>query len=286
VTLVALALVLSSAVVHASWNLIAKRVQGGVAFLWLFDVVSVVAYAPAVAVLVAWQRPHVSLLGLVFMAGSGAFHLVYFVLLTQGYRAGDLSLVYPLARGSGPLLATAGAIVLLGERPSPLALAGGLLVVGGGFVVAGDPRRLKAEGSRAAVAYALLTGSVIGVYTLWDKHAVAGLLVPPLLYNWGIELSRLALLSPLAARRQGEVVELWRNRRWEVVAVGLLSPLAYILVLTALAISPVYFVAPAREVGILIGAALGARLLSEGNARRRLPAAAAVVAGVVLLATR
>jgi len=106
VALAALALVLASAVVHATWNLIAKRVQGGVAFLWLFDAVSVVAYAPAVVVLIAWQRPQITLVGLGFMAGGGVLHLAYFLLLTQGYRAGDLSLVYPLARGSGPLLAT------------------------------------------------------------------------------------------------------------------------------------------------------------------------------------
>ena len=102
------------------------------------------------------------------MAGSGVIHAVYFAFLQRGYRDGDLSLVYPLARGTGPLLATIAAILLLGERPGAVALAGGALVVAAILSLAAPAVRARAPGS----GWALATGVTIAAYTLWDKHAV------------------------------------------------------------------------------------------------------------------
>ena len=120
----ALGLILISAVAHATWNLYAKRASGGPAFVWLFDVASTLLYAPLALIVVL--RPHapITLLGFGFIAGSAVLHLAYFLMLQQGYRIGDLSLVYPLARGTGPMLSTTAAILVFGERPGPLALAG------------------------------------------------------------------------------------------------------------------------------------------------------------------
>ncbi len=124
-TLFALVLVLGAAVFHATWNLLAKRVGGGGAvFVWLFGVFSVLIYAPLALVLILLQRPYLGVEQFVFMLGSGALHLGYFVVLQRGYAVGDLSLVYPLARGTGPLVATVGAVILLGERPGVVALSG------------------------------------------------------------------------------------------------------------------------------------------------------------------
>ncbi len=118
-TLFALVLVLVAAVFHATWNLLAKRVgDGGAVFVWLFGLCSLVLYAPLAVVVVLVSAPHLGPVEYLFMFGSGVLHLGYFVLLQRGYAVGDLSLVYPLARGTGPLLATAAAIVLFGERPS------------------------------------------------------------------------------------------------------------------------------------------------------------------------
>src|SRR5215211_1624421 len=120
-TLFALALVLAAAIFHATWNLLAKRVGDGAAvFVWLFGLCSLVIYAPLAVVVVLVVEPHLGPMQCLFMFGSGVLHLGYFVLLQRGYAVGDLSLVYPLARGTGPLLATAAAIVLFGERPSLL----------------------------------------------------------------------------------------------------------------------------------------------------------------------
>jgi drug/metabolite transporter (DMT)-like permease len=286
-TFLALTLILVAAFFHATWNLLAKRVgseAGTAVFVWLSGSLAVVLYAPlAVAVLVYGE----SRLGppeLLFMLGSGVLHLGYFLLLQRGYAVGDLSLVYPLARGTGPLLATAAAIAFFGERPSLLALCGMVLIVGGVFLLTRDPKDAQRGRPGSAVAYGLATGVFIAAYTLWDKHAVSALLVPPLLQDWASNLVRALLITPLAARRRGEVRALWRAHKAAVLGVAALAPLAYILVLTALVFTPVSYVAPVREVSILIATAMGAQLLVEGDARRRLLAAGAVVAGVVALA--
>lgn len=281
----ALGLILAAAFIHATWNLLAKRAGGGASFVWLIAALAALLYAPFVIALVVVQRPSLGPLELVFIAGTAVLHLAYFVSLQRGYRVGDLSLIYPLARGTGPLLATGGAVWLLAERPTPLALAGTALIVGSVFVLAGGSSLLdRASGARQALGYGLLTGAFIAAYTLWDKVAVGALLIPPLLYDWASNAGRALLLTPLAWRRRGEVRRLWRERRLEVVGVAVLSPLSYLLVLTAMVVTPVSYVAPAREISILIGAAMGARFLAEGDVARRLLAACGMVLGVVALA--
>jgi uncharacterized membrane protein len=110
---VALTLVLTSAFLHASWNFLNKRVGArGPAFVWLFSGLNVLIYLPFVIRLVVLQRPQIEPLGWLFMAGSAMLQLVYFLLLQRGYQTGDLSIVYPLARGSGPAFSTAAAIAL------------------------------------------------------------------------------------------------------------------------------------------------------------------------------
>ncbi len=283
-TTVAVALVLTSAFIHATWNLLAKRVEGGTAFLWPVYVVSTVAYAPLALVVVLVAHPAIGWPQLVLMAGTVALHVAYFSFLTAGYRAGDLSLVYPVARASGPLLATIGAIALFSEHPSGLALAGALLIIGGAIVLTGDPRALHRAGASRALVFALLTGATIGAYTLWDKQAVSTFAIPPLLYDWSRNVGLTLVVLPFALRQRGAVATHWREDRLAVIGVGVLSPLAYILVLTALTVSPVSYVAPLRESGILIGTLMGTRLLAEGHARRRLAAAAGMALGIIALA--
>lgn len=283
-TAFALALVLLSAVTHATWNLIAKRAAGGPGFNWLFDWLSVLVYLPLGIAQVILQPSPIGWVEMTFVVGSGVFHLAYFLLLGQGYKVGDLSLVYPLARGLGPMLSTLAAVLILGERPSPLALVGAALIGVGVFVLAGDPRRLRAAHARASVTFALLTGVVIAIYTLWDKQAVSAVHMPPILYFYLFTVVRAVLLTPIAMQRWPAVKEEWRVHRRHALGIAVLSPISYILVLYALQISPVSYVAPAREIGILLGTFMGARWLSESDAPRRMAGAAAMVAGVVALA--
>jgi drug/metabolite transporter (DMT)-like permease len=206
------------------------------------------------------------------------------VLLNQGYRAGDLSLVYPLARGTGPLLSSVAAILFLGERPSAIAVGGALLIIGGVVILTTNLSRLRETGARNAVIYALVTGLFIAAYTLWDKQAVSHFGIVPLVLDWGANVGRAILLTPFALKYSDQTITEWHEHKYEAIAIAVLIPLSYILVLTAMRFTPVSYVAPAREISILIGTAMGARLLAEGDARRRLAAACAMVLGIVALA--
>ena len=281
-TAVALSLILLSALVHASWNFLLKKSGGGAGLITAANLVSLVAYAP-VAAFLAWRtgfRPEPIHLGL--MLGSGLVHTAYFLLLDRAYRSGgDLSIVYPLARATGPLITIVVAVTLLGEHPSAIALGGAVLIGISALLLTGNPFAWRTSGARHAVGFALLTGCMIATYTVWDKASVAAWLIPPLLYDWGCNAFRVCVLVPLTHHRApGGIARAWRERRKTVVAIALLSPLSYILVLTAMVVTPVSLVAPAREVSILFAALMGAHFLREGDLARRAVAAAGMVLGI------
>jgi drug/metabolite transporter (DMT)-like permease len=282
-SLAVLSLVLAAAFAHAGWNFLAKGAEGGAAFVWLAALAGTVIYLPVVAIALASTSGQLRGEALGLMAGSGVLHSIYFVLLQRGYATGDLSLVYPLARGTGPLLSVAAAIAFLGERPSALALAGALTIVAAvlSFVVRpGDSLR---DGAGGAVVFAVLTGVAIASYTLWDKHAVGPAHLTPVVYNWGSQVVVVLILTPFVLRA-GRVRAVWSGSGRRALGVGVLSPLAYVLVLYALARAPVSAVAPARETSILIGTLLGTTVLAEGDGKRRMIAAGAIVLGVTALA--
>ncbi len=283
-TNLALSLVLISAIFHATWNLLSKRAKGGASFVWLFSLLMTLFYAPlALASLIVIDMAYTPL-WLLFMLGTGLLHSGYFLMLARGYRSGDLSVIYPLARGTGPMLATLAAILLFDERPTPLALAGVLSVGVGVFIFMGGWAKLRDVDSRQAIGHALMIGVIIATYTIWDKYAVSVLLIPPILYEWSGDLIRTIVLSREVRHQWTEVQSEWRQHRLEAVGIAILSPLAYILVLTALQFSAVSYVAPFREVSILIGAAMGTVFLGEGEIKRRWLAASVIVVGVMALA--
>jgi drug/metabolite transporter (DMT)-like permease len=283
-TALALSLILAAAFVHASWNYLLKRSGGGTAFVYLFAVLSALIYAPVVAAIIWWVQPEFGWVHYGLMAASALLHTAYYMLLDRGYRSGDLSVVYPLARGSAPLITMLGAVLLLQEQPTALAVVGALLIGGAAVALTGDPRKLRESGNLHAVGFALLTGCMIASYTLVDKLAVSAWLIPPLVQDWATNVGRVVLMAPLALRARAELAPTWRRAKKEILGVALLCPLSYFLVLTAMVFTPVSYVAPAREVSILIAAFMGTRLLAEGDSRRRLAAGAAMVAGVVCLA--
>ncbi len=277
---VPLVLVLTAAGAHAGWNLIAKRSGGGLTWVWLGAFSNLALWGPAAIVQGVLRSGELSWAGLGFMAGSGLLHTGYFSALQRGYAEGDLSLVYPLARGTGPLLSVIAALAFLGERASALALLGaGLIVV----AILSMTRGARREGAGPAIALAVLTGAFTAAYTIWDAHAVTALHQPVITYFCVAEATRATLLAPLALRRRAQLrptlSEHWRG----LLGFGLLSPAAYILVLTALTRAPVIFVAPAREISIVFGVALGANVLGEGRGMQRALAAAGILAGIVLL---
>ncbi|MEZ5627971.1 MAG: hypothetical protein R3E34_10665 [Rhodocyclaceae bacterium] len=178
----ALLLVVGGALLHAMWNLSAKRAGGGVAFVWAFNFVSVMVTAP----LAAWQwlaQPH-ALGGAAWLAigVSALVHVAYNLVLLQGYRLGEFSVVYPVARGSGPMFAVLGALLWSGEMPSALGWAGIVAVLAGLFLIGGVVRAVVAAPGLLpwVSAGGCSPGCALGRPTLVDAWAVKALAVP-----WG-----------------------------------------------------------------------------------------------------
>lgn len=279
----AIILVLTAAMVHALWNLMVKKAGGGLIFVWLFASFSVAVYAPISAYIIWIKRPQLGPLGLLFIVISALLHLIYFLVLQRGYKKGDLSLVYPLARGTGPMLSVLAAILFFGERPGGIALMGAGLVIFGVFNLSGG---FKLFGRRQAAAswalrYGVFTGVVIASYTLWDKQAVSVLMIPPIILDWASSITRMIVLCPYAVKRWSEVKDQWKQNKRYVVGVAVFNPLSYILILTALVFAPVSYIAPARELSILFATLLGTRLLAEGHSRQRIISACVIILGVI-----
>ena len=285
-TLVALLLVVGSAFIHASWNFILKKSGGGSGLVALSCLLSLGIYLPVVVGAVLYSGYDFQWIHLALIFSSGLIHTGYFLLLDRAYRSGgDLSIVYQLARATGPLLTILFAIAVLGERPGPLALAGAVLIGASALVLTGNPFAWHRSEARHALGFALLTGLFIATYTLADKWSVAAWLSPPLVFDWGCNFCRCLVLVPFASRRApGAMATAWRERRGSLVVIAALSPLSYIMVLTAMVFTPVSLVAPAREVSILFAALMGAHLLKEGDPGRRAVAAVGMVLGISGLA--
>lgn len=277
-------LVLVGALTHAAWNLVAKRAAlSGPVFVWLTAVGSTALLVPIGVVLAVLDPP--ATIDLLLAAGvSGILQAVYFLALQAGYRAGDISVVYPLARGTGPLLAVLVAIAVFGERPGPLGLAGALAVVAGVVVIGLAGGRETRRSARAGALWGLLVGVVIAAYTLWDARAVTALALSPVLLYAGTSTVQALLLTPGALRRRDEVRAVLRGHARDVVVVAVLSPLSYILILFALQLAPVSLVAPAREVSVVVVALAGWLLFREPHPLARLSGSAVVLGGIALLA--
>lgn len=294
----AFTLVVVAAFAHAAWNLASKKASSsGLVFIWLGAVTSTLFYLPLAVV-------DVSLNGLElrsFILGatvSAVLHVAYMFVLQRGYAAADISVVYPMARGTGPLLTVVFAMLIFGERPPPLALLGALVIVAGVVAIglAGSRRSkqraepgvlspaLSGHRMRAGIIYGLLTGVGIAAYTLWDAHIVTSGGVSPLTFMVGCTLGELILLAPVVIRRRTQLKRVWRSFKREAVIVGLLSPLSYILVLWAMQLAPVSLVAPARELSVVLVSLAGWLIYREPNPAQRLAGAVVVLGGVALLA--
>jgi len=282
----ALGLVLAAALLHATWNLALKQSARKLTVSWLSLLVGPLLASPGLLLLPGSLG--VSRAGWACVLATGLLHALYFLFLSEAYERGELSLVYPLARGSGSLLVTLLAPVLLGEVVTPGGATGIGLVVLGLFGVAGGPEltghgqsRLLAQWRAPHVAMALLTGLSIAGYSLVDKVGVS--LVHPTLYQILMMGGAFLALTPYVLLRQRQSLASLKGE-WRTVAfVGIFSFVAYQLVLFALRLAKVAYVVAAREVSIVFGAALGAAFLAERHGARRVLAAVSIAAGTVLI---
>jgi drug/metabolite transporter (DMT)-like permease len=281
--LIALIAVLLAAGTHATWNLSAKRASGSKHFVWMYSLLSVLLYTPIVAWIVITTRPQFKAIHWLVLLATSTLHIGYSLMLQAGYRASDLSLVYPLARGSGPLLSFFLAVAILGEHITRLSVLGVFLVVFGIVLVSGLASE-EHKAPRAGIFFGLGTGVFIAAYTVNDGWAVKTLLISPFIVDYSGNLARMLVLTPQAWLDRGRVKQEIREYAKPVAVVSVLGPLGYILVLFAMQIAPISHVAPARELATLIGTYFGARMLKEKAAPARLAGAVCIVAGVVSLA--
>lgn len=284
ITLSLLLLVLTAAALHAGWNFMAKSIPGGAAFVWLLAVVMSVILMPAAIWWLYWYGFEWSVINVGVLLLTSILHLVYFLVLQKGYAEADLSVVYPLARGTGPVFASLGAVCWMGEKINGLGVAGLLLILSGVLLISGLGRRhAESEKVKKGVFYGLITGILIATYTVWDAYAVRTLGLAPIFVEYASHPVRVLALMPIALSRGDEIRQIWRQYHWKIVIIAVLSPLAFIMVLYAMIKAPVHFVAPARELSIVFGVLLGAKLLQESDMWPRLAGSLLILGGVICL---
>ena len=289
-SLTAFCLIVLAGLIHAGWNIAAKKAAGDARFAFFSAFLMMLFWAPLGWWLGRDEVPRWGATEWGFVVASGVLHVFYYVILLRGYRKSDLTVVYPMARGSGPLLSSLVAIVLLGERISALGVAGIAGVVGGVFLIAGGPGLLRAAHDpvarrrvRKGMVYGLLTGVFIASYTVVDGYAVKVLLMSPILVDYMGNFVRVALLAPSVLRDRATAWQLWQQQWRHALMVAAFSPVAYVLVLYAMQEAPLSHVAPAREVSMLFAALLGGHLLGEGERGSRVLGALCIAGGVVAL---
>jgi uncharacterized membrane protein len=293
VPLYAIGLVAIAAVLHAGWNVLLKTSGDPLLTAARLQAIGTLILGPLAVV--AWLATGSRALdpgGVAVALVSGVLEAVYFFLLASAYRRGDLSLVYPLARGSAPVLAVIVGVVVLGERLAPLAALGVGCALVGILLVARPWRALGAAGRehRGAVGFALATGASIAAYSAvepWVYGAVLAVFASTILVTVVVVGRRAGWLST-PEPRAGAVVRSPGERLARDAAAGVLSLTAYLLILFAYSVAPLSAVAPLRESAIVLAAAWGSFRMGEaagrGEGLRRIGAAALVVVGAILVA--
>ncbi len=285
----AFALVLVAAVLHVSWNVIIKTAgdplrASTIAMLTAGGVLAPVAF-------VAWLlvgRPAIPPESFALGVFSGAGEAIYFALLAEAYRRGDLSVVYPIARGTAPLLAVAAGVLLLGERLGPIGALGVAMLLGGLLALQRPWRLLRRVGrdGLGAAEFAFLTGVAIAAYSAIDR--VGARTTQPWIYAAIIFGTGALWMLALWAWRGRAIGPLWTGRdSVRAAGGGFVSLVAYMLILGAYTLAPLSAVAPLRESAIVVASGWGSLRMREAAGREaafRLVAALVVVAGAILLA--
>lgn len=291
-SLTALTLVLTAALVHATWNYFLKKANATRPFWWLVYIITAVITVPALFIYDPQALSNITPIGWLVIALSAPIHVIYGQVLQIGYKKSDYSIVYPTARGTGPLITVLCAVLILGDRPSFWGWIGIALILASIVLLAMPHKQDKQTQDlriRAGIFWGFLTGCFIAGYSFCDAWAVqqeTGL--TPLSFYFPSIAVRAIVFAPfimMHANWKAESKEILTTPRLQkalaVVTVG--SPLAYILVLYAMSIAPLAYVAPSREVGMMIGVVLGGLLLRERLSVTRLAGVIGMTLGVILV---
>jgi drug/metabolite transporter (DMT)-like permease len=291
--LFALALVLLAAILHAGWNYLAKSAHDASAFLWWAILIGATGYGLYIFITQGIYLPRQ--VWFLYALSIGA-EVLYLITLVRGYSTGDLSLVYPLARGSAPILVTIWSALFLDERLPSMGYLGVALMVAGILVVSWQPNRafspprnrLESTGVRPAsnaVFWALASGFFVSIYSVLDKIIVNS--VAPLVYNFWVYAGIAVAWAPFVWIGRGAVarnVSELRRGLPRILIGSVMTIGTYVSVLVALTQTSASYVVAGRGTSVVIGALLGWLLLREGFGWQRVMGAALMVAGLTLIA--
>ncbi len=285
---IALALVLFSGFAHAIWNLLLKRSHNQEIFVWWIQITQIILLSPLALILIL--NGGIKDDGWWFILGTSVIHILYFIFLSRSYMNADFSLVYPIARGMGPALIPILGVTLLNEAVSQLAILGIVAIVVGIFTVYwwGHLSEISTNFKKIlrdrGIRYALLTGTTIAAYSVWDKVGVQ--YVNPLLYMYMLALGTAVGLLPYIFWKYaaGSIKKELVFNKTPIIAAGILVFVAYGSVLSAMQLSNVSYVSPAREIGIVFSVILGSVVLKERMNIGRLIGSVAIASGVFLIA--
>jgi len=279
----ALLLLVLSALLHAAYYSFYKRSADKQVFAWWFLLVAVIIYSPALIL----NQPVIPAQGWLCLLLSGLADTAYFVIVGKALEQGDLSVVYPLARGAPPLLITLGAVLFLGERLTVWGLAGILLVTAGLYLVnvrsGYDLLRPLYSLKEGASQLALLASVSVSVYSVIDKVGLR--YVDPFAYGYLMLLVTLLSFTPyiLLTKHRAHLAAEWWISKLGIGVAGVFVLLTYFLALAAMRLSYVSYVGSVRSVNVIFGALLGALLLKEPYGATRVLASSLVFGGVLLI---
>lgn len=282
----ALSIVLVAAFLHACWNFLVKKSRNKIAFVWWTKLCSTILFFPMF--LFYWPTVTVSSAGWGCIVTAGMIHTLYSWFMSGAYERGELSLVYPLSRGSGPLFVPILAVLLLNEQLSASGILGIALVIAGIFGI--HLRSFSIQSMResflthrgGASLWALCTGGTIAGYSLVDKIGVN--FVHPPVYIYLLVVITFFLLTPcVLVKARRDLKKEWKINKKKIFGVGFLELFTYMIILFALQISKVSYVAAVREVSIVFSALIGIVLLQEKNAPQKLLGAVLICSGVVFI---
>jgi drug/metabolite transporter (DMT)-like permease len=268
------ALVLVAAVGHASWNAMVKSSSDRLLMLASIRMVGLFA-----GLVVAGWVPAPAVESIPFLVAAAAVHYLYYALMLNAYRVGDMSQVYPIARGFAPLLVALLASVFAGELLGPISAVAVLFISVGIFLLAWSGRSLNSQ----AVGFALLTGVAIAGYSFLSglgirkSQSLLGYMA------WLEIATGVGMVSVAYFRRKSVLLEFARTQWQSGLIAGLLSVAGYAISLWAMSSLALAPVVALRETSVVFAAFIGAVFLREGFAGRRVAAAVVVVAGIVLL---
>lgn len=283
-TTIAFFLVISSAVFHAFWNFAIKKTTGDIATLWNGLVATCCLLTPLLLFLDLRQIQLIKIYP--YIITSGIIHTFYFLLLTKIYEHGEISLVYPIARGSGIAGTTLLAFFLLQEKISFFGIMGILTIVTGILLIGLKIRlkigKVKVKQFSSITFLALMVGLMISSYSIIDKLAVG--VSHPLFYIYACTLAYTIILSPyLLTKKREQIVAAWKYKKKYSLIIGLGSVSTYLIILFVYQIAPVSYVVATRELSISIGAILGFLLLKEKPTARKIIGIMVILIGVLLI---